>query len=81
MKLQPKRQPASPEGVRLIDPNGHEWPCAVAFSGTDENGIHQWVATPIGLTRAKAKLLGLGSDGWSVKMKVLPAMTAITWRA
>jgi hypothetical protein len=80
MKLSPKKkQPASPEGVRLIDPNGGEWPCAVAFQGTDEDGLHQWIATPIGLTRAKAKLLG-PSTGWTVKIKVLPGNTTITWR-
>jgi hypothetical protein len=75
--------PRPPEGLRLIDPNGKEWPCAVDFLRTDENGMHHWQATPIGLTRKAAKMLTgpRGIAGWQIKMDVLPGHTSVEWKA
>jgi hypothetical protein len=76
-------EPRPPEGLRLVDPNGREWPCDVAFIRTDERGMNYWQATPIGLTRKAAKLLTgpLGVQGWQIKLDVLPAKTSVEWKA
>ena len=73
------REPKPPEGLRLIDPNGKEWPCNVAFSHTDLEGINHWKATPIGLTRDLARVIGGDISGWQIKMDVLPGFTAVEW--
>lgn len=70
--------PKPPEDVRLIDPNGEVWPCSVAFSHTDDRGMHYWIATPVGLCLEDVKKMPrTGKHGWQFKMALLPARTQI----
>lgn len=70
-------RPRSPEGVRLVDPDGKDWPCAMAFTHTDEDGINHWLATPTGLTRDAVKTKGLDAK-WQMLIDLLPAGCAIS---
>lgn len=61
--------PQSPKGIKLVDDDGHEYPCVAHYVATNDDGIAEWaVVAPVQVR-----------SGMSVRVALLPPRTSLVF--